>query len=295
MNLKTLTLFIHLCDSRSFQKSALAMHMSPSALSRQVQKLEEQVGQPLFIRDNRSVELTSAGAKLLPVAMKIVSEWKQYLNQFTQDSQILTGEVSIYCSVTASYSYLPELLSEFRLYQPLIEYKLTTGDPIHAIDKVVSNEVDISIAAMPDIPPPKIECKILGELPYSVIAPVGISSFSDELLKEAPDWEKIPFIIPEAGATRERANRWFKQMKFKPQIYALAGHEATVSMVSLGCGVGIVPDVVLSCSPVKENVQKLKVEPIKPFKLGLCCQKSNLGNPLIQELWKIAADMSFSK
>ncbi|MCL9782891.1 HTH-type transcriptional activator IlvY [Vibrio sp. S4M6] len=291
MNLKTLSIFIHLCDSRSFQKSALAMHMSPSALSRQVQKLEEQVGQALFIRDNRSVELTNAGSKLLPVALKIVSEWQQYLAELNQDTRILTGEVRFFCSVTASYTYLPALLSEFRLHQPLIEYKLSTGDPAQAIEKVMSDDVDLALSAMPDSLPPKLEFKVIAEMPFSIIAPGGVSNFGEELQKDKPNWTQVPFIIPEAGAARERANSWFKQMKFKPKIYAqVAGHEAIVSMVALGCGVGIVPDIVVSNSPVKDNIQRLKVEPIKPFKLGLCCQRANLSDPLIQALWKIGSN-----
>ncbi len=78
-------------------------------------------------------------------------------------------------------------------------------------------------------------------------------------------------------------------MKIKPNIYAqVSGHEAIVSMVALGCGIGIAPDVVINNSPVKEKIQRLKVAPIKPFELGVCCIKSQLENPLIQALWKVA-------
>ena len=73
MNIKSLQLFIHLCDSKNFSKTAAAMHVSPSALSRQIQKLEDETGQELLIRDNRSVDLTPAGKQLLPVALNIVS------------------------------------------------------------------------------------------------------------------------------------------------------------------------------------------------------------------------------
>ncbi len=64
MNIKNLQLFMHLCDSKSFSQTAQAMHISPSALSRIIQRLEDDTGQILFIRDNRSVELTSAGEKI---------------------------------------------------------------------------------------------------------------------------------------------------------------------------------------------------------------------------------------
>lgn len=289
MNIKSLQLFIHLCDSKSFAKTAAAMHISPSALSRQIQKLEEETHQQLFLRDNRSVELTVQGKKLLPVALKILGEWQQYQSYIKGTEDELKGEIRLFCSVTASYSHLPELISEFRIQHPFIEFKLSTGDPAQAIDKILADEADIAISAKPDQLPAKVAFEPISEIPLSVIAPLGVSSFAEELQKETPDWSTIPFILPEAGTARERANVWFKQMKIKPNIYAqVAGHEAIVSMVALGCGVGIAPDVVINNSPVREKINRLKVQPIKPFELGVCCIKSQLENPLVKALWEVA-------
>ncbi|USH02500.1 HTH-type transcriptional activator IlvY [Grimontia kaedaensis] len=289
MNIKHLQLFIHLCDSKSFSKTAAAMHISPSALSRQIQKLEQEAEQQLFLRDNRSVELTLAGKKLLPVAMRILSEWQQYQSQFNASGNELMGEIRLFCSVTASYSHLPELLSEFRLRHPLIELKVSTGDPAQAIDKVLSDDADIAISALPEQLPSKVSFEPISDIPLSVIAPAGVSSFADTLQSEDPDWSSIPFIVPEAGTARERANTWFKKMKIKPNIYAqVSGHEAIVSMVALGCGVGIAPDVVINNSPVRDKIEKLKLAPIKPFELGVCCLRSQIDNPLIKALWDVA-------
>lgn len=287
MNIKTLKLFLNLCESRNFSKTAAAMHVSPSALSRQVQKLEQDVGHTLFVRDNRSVELTPIGTQLVPVAIKIVNEWKEFQVSINNEDADLKGEIRLFCSVTASYSHLPELLSSFRLKHPFIEFKLLTGDPALAIDKVLNDEADIAISAMPDQLPSKVEFATISEIPLSFIAPTGISSFVEELQKEHPDWNKIPFILPQTGTTRERADSWFKKMKIKPNVYAqIAGNEALVSMVSLGCGVGIAPDVVINNSPVRDKIQRLTVAPIKPFKLGVCCKRSQLDSPLVRALWK---------
>ncbi len=289
MNIKSLQLFIHLCESKSFAKTAAAMHISPSALSRQIQKLEEETNLQLFIRDNRSVELTIQGKKLVPVALKILGEWQQYQNHLKGTKGELKGEIRLFCSVTASYSHLPELISDFRLQHPFIEFKLSTGDPAQAIDKILADEADIAISAKSDQIPSKIAFETISEIPLSVIAPVGVSAFAEELQKEKPDWSVIPFILPEAGTARDRANTWLKQMKIKPNIYAqTSGHEAIVSMVALGCGVGIAPDVVINNSPVREKINRLKVLPIKPFELGVCCTKSQLDNPLVKAFWKVA-------
>lgn len=282
-------LFVHLCSSQNFSKTATAMHISPSALSRQIQKLEDEVGQRLLVRDNRSVELTEAGKRLLPVASNITSEWGQFCSTIQGNDHHLTGEIRLFCSVTASFSHLPELLTDFRLAYPNIELKLSTGDPAKAIEKLLNNEADIVISALPTQLPARLEFETIGEIPLSVIAPVSLSSFTLELQKDHPDWSQIPFIIPEAGTARDRSNTWFKDMKIKPNIYAqTSGHEGVVSMVALGLGVGIAPDVVINNSPVKEKIQRLKVAPIKPFKLGICCQKSQLENPLINALWQVS-------
>ncbi len=289
MNIKSLQLFIHLCDSKSFNKTAAAMHLSPSALSRQIQKLEKDVGQSLFVRDNRSVDLTNAARKLLPVALKITNEWSGYRYELSEQTKNLKGEIHLFCSVTASYSHLPDLLNDFRLSYPQIELKLSTGDPAQAIDIVLEGKADIAISAKPNQLPAKLAFETIGNIPLSVIAPTGISSFSQELQQEEPNWEAIPFILPEAGTARERANSWFKMKRIKPGIYAqVSGHEAIVSMVALGCGVGIAPDVVINNSPVKDKIQRLKLETVEPFELGICCNRSKLNDPLIRALWELA-------
>jgi LysR family positive regulator for ilvC len=290
MNIKSLQIFTHLCESKNFSRTASAMHMSPSALTRQIQKLEEEIGHPLFIRDNRRVELTPSGTQLIPVARRIIAEWQQYQITLQEQSSNLKGEIRLFCSVTASYSHLPELLSEFRAHHPFIEFKLLTGDPAQAIDKVLSDEADLSISALPEQLPARIIFESISEIPLSVIAPIGMSNFASALHQQPPQWSEIPFIVPEAGTARDRANSWFKKMKIKPNIYAqIAGHEAIVSMVALGYGVGIAPDVVINNSPVRDKVQRLDdSDSVKPFQLGVCCKRSKLlDEPLVSALWKV--------
>jgi LysR family transcriptional regulator, positive regulator for ilvC len=289
MNIKSLQIFIHLCESKNFSKTAHAMHVSPSALTRQIQKLEEEISHPLFIRDNRRVELTQSGTQLIPVAQRILNEWQQYQMKLQEQSSNLKGEIRLFCSVTASYSHLPELLSEFRAHHPFIEFKLLTGDPAEAIDKVLNDVADLSISALPELLPSRIIFESISEIPLSIIAPTGICGFGEALGREERDWSSIPFIVPEAGTARERANAWFKKMKIKPNIYAqIAGHEAIVSMVALGYGVGIAPDVVINNSPVRDKIQRLDESSlIKPFQLGVCCKRSKLEEPLVHALWKV--------
>lgn len=68
---------------------------------------------------------------------------------------------------------------------------------------------------------------------------------------ERPDWSTVPFIMADRGPVRRRIELWFRRHKISnPSIYAtVGGHEAMVSMVALGCGVALLPEVVLENSP----------------------------------------------
>lgn len=86
-------------------------------------------------------------------------------------------------------------------------------------------------------------------------------------------------------------NTWFQAKDIKPHIYAqVTGNEAIVSMVALGVGVGVVPELVLRNSPLASRVRILNVQPeLEPFSIGLCTQNQRLNEPLLQALWKTAA------
>ena len=171
MDLRDLKLFLHLAESHHFGRTAKAMHVSPSTLSRQIQRLEEILGQPLFLRDNRTVQLTDAGEQLKEFAQQTLLQYQQLKHSLGQHGPSLSGELRLFCSVTAAYSHLPPILDRFRAQHPLVEIKLTTGDAADAVDKVQSNEADLGIAGRPETLPASVAFTKIGEIPLVLIAP----------------------------------------------------------------------------------------------------------------------------
>ncbi|WP_016606210.1 HTH-type transcriptional activator IlvY, partial [Yersinia pestis] len=245
MDLRDLKVFLHLAESRHFGRSAKAMHVSPSTLSRQIQRLEETIGQPLFLRDNRTVQLTDAGNQLKAFAQQTLLQYQQLLHALGQHGPSLSGELRLFCSVTAAYSHLPPILDRFRARHPLVEIKLTTGDAADAVNKVQSNEADLGIAGRPEVLPTSVAFTQIGEIPLVLIAPALPCAVRSQVAVEKPDWAMIPFILPEHGPSRKRIDLWFRRQRItNPLIYAtVSGHEAIVSMVALGCGVALIPSV----------------------------------------------------
>ncbi|WP_127957460.1 HTH-type transcriptional activator IlvY [Serratia microhaemolytica] len=292
MDLRDLKLFLHLAQSCHFSRSAQAMHVSPSTLSRQIQRLEQSIGQPLFLRDNRTVQLTPAGEQLKVFAQQTLLQYQQLKQTLDQKGPSLSGELHLFCSVTAAYSHLPPILDRFRVLHPLVEIKLTTGDAADAVVKVQANEADLAIAGRPEQLPASLAFSQIGEIPLVLIAPALACPIRSQAFAGQPDWATIPFILPEHGPSRKRIELWFRRQHItNPLIYAtVSGHEAIVSMVALGCGIALIPTVVVENSPepVRSRIATLEnVAMVEPFALGVCVQKKRLDEPLISAFWQL--------
>jgi LysR family positive regulator for ilvC len=288
MDHKALRQFLALAETLHFGRASEQAHVSPSTLSRAIKQLELNIGVALFLRDNRHVSLTPEGELFLDYAREALTQWEQFQNQISGDTGELQGEISIYCSVTASYSFLYDLLSAFRHNHPRIEIKLHTGDPESAIGRVLSGAEDLTIAARPDTLPAGLAFKPITTSALVFIAPARNTGMESVLPPNSnAGWANTPMILSESGLARKRVNLWFKHKRIKPKIYAqVAGHEAIVSMVSLGFGVGVVPKIVLDNSPLAQQVRVLDIQPqLEAYQVGLFTLDRKLKNPLINAFW----------
>ncbi len=288
MDTRALKLFLNLSETLHFGRTSEQLHISTSALSRGIKQLEETLGVTLFERDNRKVILTEEGRLLQVYARESLQAWDTFRETLMQESQDLRGEISVYCSVTASYSFLYDILSDFRQRHPRIELKLHTGDPAPAIQRVISGREDIAIAAKPDQLPTGLAFRRITVSPLVFIRPkISSDNLANLHPKNKEEWAQTPMIVSEEGIGRDRVDAWFKRLKITPKIYAqVAGHEAMVSMVSLGFGIGVVPKIVLDNSPLADKVEVLETpSELGFYDVGLCTLEKRLKSPIIKAFW----------
>ncbi|MFH1217584.1 MAG: HTH-type transcriptional activator IlvY [Pseudomonadota bacterium] len=289
MDIQKLLIFKHLAGSLHFGRTSQSCNITPSALTRTIQRLEEEVGKKLFIRDNRSVSLTPAGRRFRIYAEETIKNWHQLRNDLTSGKKSLSGELSLFCSVTAVYSILPKLLKRFRKEYPRVHINLQTGDAANALPKLQNGEADATIAALPDNLPDQLQFIKVIETPLIFIAPAQFQE-TVQYDGDAINWQTTPMIMAERGLGRRRLDNWFKTRDIQPNIYAqVSGNEAIIAMVSLGCGIGVVPKLVLEKSPMQDQVVTVTTEPaLTPFTVGVCTARKNMQNPIIRSFWDIA-------
>lgn len=293
MDFRELQIFLHLSQSLHFTQTATAMHMSPSTLSRTIQRLENEIDQKLFERDNRSVRLTRAGKQLLEFSQNVLHQWQALNADFQENTQNVSGELTLFCTVTAAHIYVPKLLEAFRRQFPAAEIKLETGDVALAFKKIDDQTVDFAYAVFPEKLAQKYCFHSIESIPFKLIGPTMNTAFSKYMDKTVINWQQLPFVMPEAGPVRERMLDWFALMKLKPEVYAqVSGHEAIVSMTALGCGVSGIPLPVLEHSPLKDKVKTLPASiPPLPLNLGICCLKKRLTTGINKAFWELVQDV----
>lgn len=285
-----LAAFLHLSESLHYARSAQALHMSPSALTRCIQRIEAELGQPVFQRTKRSVALTRAGALFQDYARAQLAA-RAHLNEaLAAESSAPTGELRIACTVTACHSVLPKLLARFRARYPGIHLQLSTSDAARCMQRLENDEVDVAVVPEPDDPARALRFVRLAYTELSFIAP----SADRDLIRRArlggKHWDGLPVILPRRGLDRERIDAWLEQHGARPDVYAeVEGNEAILAMVALGCGVGVVPELVRKDSPLRRKIEPLSVSrPPRGYPVSLCAKSRTLARRTAAALWELA-------
>ena len=295
MDYDALRLFLHLSRTLRFSRTSRECHVSPSALSRTVQRLEREAGWPLFERDRRSVRLTPEGARFAEHARDTLERWDNLGRELAGRRDRLSGTIAIFASVTACQSFLPELLSAFRQRHPDIHIRLETGYAADALERLAEGRVDagvdVSVAAIPTRVPHALVARVLLHTPLVFAAPRAACEVERLCHRRPLPWPELPVVLPAYGQARDSADRWFRRRRITPALYGeVPGSEAILALVSLGCGVGIVPRLVLDDSPLAAKVRVHDAddggEPLGEFRVGICARRRKLASPLVRALWE---------
>ncbi|UHS62336.1 LysR family transcriptional regulator [Agrobacterium vaccinii] len=210
MNLRALMYFDELVRTSSMRAAAENLNVAPTAVSRQIENLEEYFGTPLVERSSRGVTLTAAGELLAERAGKTLRELG-HVHQLIDDLKGLErGRATIYANGATVASLLAPALSQFSQTYPKLRFEVHITSARQAIDALVSAQADIAITLFA---PKTSEVKILAkrEIGYDVILPAG-HPLADKPSISLKDLAAIPLALPEKTfAARQAFDALFAQ------------------------------------------------------------------------------------
>lgn len=149
MELRTLRYFVYIAEARSFSNAAVHLRVAQPALSRQISKLEAEIGLPLFLRTGRRLELTEAGQLLLTRAHALLRQASNILDEVRTFGSDLSGTVTVGVSPAITEILAPMILSECAVRFPNIKVRFVEGFSGLIVNQLLNQELTLCILHNP--------------------------------------------------------------------------------------------------------------------------------------------------
>jgi DNA-binding transcriptional LysR family regulator len=145
MQQSALRYFLEVARTGSVSAAAERLRVAASAVSRQVSKLEEELGTPLFERRSRGMSLTHAGRLLASYAQRATLESDQILNEIRELNSATRGLIRLGVTEGLAVSFIPEMIYAFRVERPHVLFNIRVLPPANVVKSVQEGEVDIGL------------------------------------------------------------------------------------------------------------------------------------------------------
>ena len=145
MELRSLHYFVRIAELGSITRAAAHLHVAQPALTRHVQRLEEELNVALFTRANRGVRLTEAGQKLLDGATRILRDIERTGDEIRAQDAHPSGKIILGITPTLCPVLVPELFARMRRDYPMIELKVMHAGMVRLEEFVIDGRVDIAL------------------------------------------------------------------------------------------------------------------------------------------------------
>ncbi|MEU1533570.1 LysR family transcriptional regulator [Streptomyces fagopyri] len=257
LNLERLRTLDALARHGSVSGAAEGLHVTTSAVSQQMSKLEREVGQQLLAKNGRGVRLTDAGRLLADHAARILSQVELAQSDLEAQRGQVVGELRLSAFPTAARGLFPTALAALRADHPGLRVRSCELEPEAGVAGVVRGDLDLAVVLdwynkpMP-LPDGLVKAAILDD-PADVAMPAG-HRLADRAEVDLAEFAEDEWITWGEG---EFCHEWLMFTLRSKGVEPHVGHRAAethtqLSMVAAGLGVCIAP--VLGRRPMAEGV-----------------------------------------
>jgi DNA-binding transcriptional LysR family regulator len=242
MDLRQLEILQAIAETGSFTACGRKLHVSQSAISRQIALLEEELGEPLFLRVGRQVRMTPAAESLVQLGQRVFQDVRDTVGAITDRTQALRGTLRLAGGMTVCLYVFPPLLKHLKRIHPELDVRLTVATAERSAQAIRAGRVDAGLLTLPVEGGDLITVPVLREelllltMPTHPLANKKRKIYAQDLAEE-------PFVLFEPGsATRRVIDSFFVTEKIEPTVVMDTENvEIIKAMVKTGLGISIVP------------------------------------------------------
>jgi DNA-binding transcriptional LysR family regulator len=273
VNLKLLQAFLAVAEHSSFGRAANEIGRTQSAVSMQIQQLEQQLRIKLFQRTTRRVRLTTEGEKLLTHVQNAMSELMTGLRQVERLAASHKGRVSIACAPSIAGSRLPAIIAEFQAAFPSVSARVIELPLAGIVECVRRQDVDFGIGPKPDALN-GLEFRSMMADPICALMPSGTT----------PARRRVALMGGVRGLLEPIAQARGLDLAIRYEAQQIL---TVLGLVREGLGIGIVPQVALMMQE-DETFRVLRiVDPKLVRQVGIITQRGLALSPIAVELTRL--------
>jgi DNA-binding transcriptional LysR family regulator len=255
VTLKQLVYFLAVADTGRFVQAAAEVRIAQPTLSRQIQSLEDDLGETLFTRGRDHVTLTAAGETLLPLARRIVADVETARLEIAELAGLRRGRLRVGATPSLCVGVLADVLAVFHDSYPGISLQIREGGSQDLVTDLEDGQLDLALVIhQRDRPPagdvPLLLTPVLREELVAISAAGGQAGLDETLGDHAGIVElaRHPLVVNRQGyELREVVLSACAAAGVTPRIAVEGGEmDAVLRMVERGLGVAIVPSLVLA-------------------------------------------------
>lgn len=262
-DLYELSLFHLVVKHRSFTKAAEAAGITQSAITRQMQGMEDSLGVNLLERTTRSVRITKAGEFLFQESIKLLGDVDQSLRRLKEDFANARKEIRIGVSRSVSLAYLPGFFHANLNRVQNISYGVSYQSSGEILSALEANELDVGVICPPPRLPHTVAITHRFADAFAVIASTETATSFQSLPKSKAarlTWlSKQSWLLLEGTTnTGRELRRWMSRsgLKIEPTMQ-LDSFDLIITLVALGMGVSVVPKRALALYGQKKTLTRL--------------------------------------
>ncbi|MBC2691233.1 LysR family transcriptional regulator [Pseudomonas kielensis] len=258
MEFKQLRSFIEVVHQGGFTQAAKTLHISQSAVSKQVAQLEHSLGVLLLERLGSQVRLTAAGTVVLQRAEGMLRLRHELLSELDDLSDLRRGELRLGLPLLGSDALFAGLFAEYRRRYPNISVQLLEGGSLNIEQAVLSGELELGGSLLPQDPQFAWQPFCNEPLDALLAADHPLAGKASVRLEELAD---TPFLLYQRSfVLNERLLQACQQVGFTPREGGRSGQaDFLVALVAAGQGVVLLPRVVAR-GLVRPGVVRLKLQ-----------------------------------
>jgi DNA-binding transcriptional LysR family regulator len=262
-DLYELSLFQLVVKHRSFTKAAQAAGLTQSAITRQIQGMENSLGVELLERTTRTVRLTKPGEFLFQESVRLLGEVDQSLRRIKEDFTNARKEIRVGVSRSIGLAHLPGFFHANLRQNPKVGCHVSYQPSAEILSALEANELDLGVLCPPKKLPRTLCQTHHFKDAFTLIAPAELASqfavlAKSRLVKNAWLARQQWLLIDENTNTGKQLRKWMTRsgLKIEPTMQ-LDSFDLIINLVSLGMGVGFVPMRALALYGRKKTLARL--------------------------------------